>query len=137
LILIVFWIPRIGDGEHVWMNGLYEAFCILIVFPVIVAIGAGGHIVNARAARLCKWLGDISYPIYITHYPLIYCFWAWVYNKKIPAATGMPGVPSAIGWLGTLVVFVLAVSIAQACLKLYDEPVRAWLKAKWGTITAK
>jgi peptidoglycan/LPS O-acetylase OafA/YrhL len=137
LILIVFWIPRFGDAQHLWKNGLYEAFCIICVFPLIVSIGAGGHIIGARATRLCKWLGDISYPLYITHYPLIYCFWAWVYNKKIPAATGVPGVPSAIGWLGTLLLFVVAVSIAQLCLKLYDEPVRAWLKSKWGAIKTK
>src|SRR6185312_14514319 len=137
LILAVFWVPRLGGGQHLWMNGLYESAVIILVFPLIVAIGAGGHIEGKRAARVCKWLGDISYPLYITHYPLIYCFWAWVYNKHIPAAGGLPGVPSAIGWLGTLVVFVLAVSIAQLCLKFYDEPVREWLKARWGGLTAR
>ncbi len=137
MILAIFSIPRLGGATNLWMNGLYESFAIIILFPLIVSIGAGGHIRGQRAARLCKWLGDISYPLYITHYPLIYCFWAWVHNKKIPAAKGMPGVPSAEGLLGTLILFILAVSIAYACLKLYDEPVRAWLKAKWGRIAAK
>jgi peptidoglycan/LPS O-acetylase OafA/YrhL len=131
----IFWIPRLGGGEHLWMNGVYESFCIIFLFPLIVSIGAGGHISGKRAARLCKWLGDISYPLYITHYPLIYCFWAWVYNKKIPAAKGMAGIPSGEGMVGTLVLLILAVSIAYACLKWYDEPVRAWLKAKWGRIS--
>ncbi len=137
MILIIFSIPRLGGATNLWMNGLYESFAIILLFPLIVSIGAGGHISSPRAAKLCKWLGDISYPLYITHYPLIYCFWAWVHNKKIPAAKGMPGVPSAEGLLGTLILFILAVSIAYACLKLYDEPVRAWLKAKWGRIAAK
>ena len=137
MILAIFWVPRIGGVANLWMNGLYEAFCIIFLFPLIVAIGAGGHIRGQRAARVCKWLGDISYPIYITHYPLIYCFMAWVYKNKIPAAKGMPGVPSGEGLVGTLVVLVLAVTIAYACLKWYDEPVRAWLKAKWGRIKTK
>jgi peptidoglycan/LPS O-acetylase OafA/YrhL len=137
MILAIFWVPRLGGAEHLWMNGVYESVCIIILFPLIVAIGAGGHINGKRAARFCKWLGDISYPLYITHYPLIYCFWAWVYKNKIPAAKGMPGVPSGEGMVGTLLLFVVAVSVAYACLKLYDEPVRAWLKAKWGRIAAK
>ena len=105
-------------------------------FPAYRIHRGRGHICRRKAARLCKWLGDISYPLYITHYPVIYCFWAWVYNKKIPAAKGMPGVPSE-GLVGTAIVLILTVSVAYACLKLYDEPVRAWLKAKWGAITAK
>jgi peptidoglycan/LPS O-acetylase OafA/YrhL len=137
LLLMVFWIPRFGGGAHLWMNGLYESFSIIVIFPLIVAIGAGGQITNPRALRFCKWLGNISYPLYITHFPLIYVFWAWVYNKKIPAAAGMPGMPPGVGWLWTFILFIAAVAIAQICLKFYDEPVRAWLKARWGAIRTK
>lgn len=137
MILAVFWVPRLGGADHLWENGLYEAVSIVIFFPLIVAIGAGGHISGKRAARACKWLGDISYPLYITHYPIIYCFWAWVYNRKIPAAKGLPGVPSVVGLVGTLVVFIVAVSMAQIYLKWYDEPVREWLKNKYGRIRVR
>lgn len=56
------------------MNGLYEAFCIICIFPVIVSMGAGGRITGKRSAAVCKFLGDISYPVYITHYPLVYIY---------------------------------------------------------------
>ncbi|HSN08104.1 MAG TPA: hypothetical protein VLS85_03650 [Hanamia sp.] len=33
-------------------------------------------------------------------------------------------------WPFALLTFVLSILIAYACLKLYDEPVRRWLKKK-------
>jgi len=123
LIIVVLSIPRIGGTEHLWMNGLYESFVIIIVFPLIVSIGAGGSIKGKHAVRLCKFLGDISYPLYITHYPLIYLFTAWVANNKIQ----MGGYGLFVGFL----LMLASIAIAYACLKLYDEPVRNWLKKRF------
>ncbi len=122
LIAAVFFIPRIGGPEHLWMNGLYESVCIIIVFPLIVSIGAGGQITGAFASKVCKFFGDISYPIYITHYALIYWYTAWVANNKVPMSYGI--------WIG-LALFVTSIAIAYACLKLYDEPVREWLRKRF------
>jgi peptidoglycan/LPS O-acetylase OafA/YrhL len=114
--------PRIGDEQHVWMNGIYEAVCVMIVFPLIVSIGAGGTLHTLKSAKICKFLGDISYPLYITHYPLIYLYTAWVFNNKLPI-----GFESMLA--GFLLVLV-SIAVAYASLKLYDEPVREWLKRK-------
>jgi len=122
LLVVLLCLPRVGDESHLWMNGLYESITIIILFPLIVAMGAGSTIKNKSAIKLCKFMGDISYPIYITHYPLIYWYTAWVVQDKIPMAKGM-----LVG-LGLL---ITAVAIAYACLKLYDEPVRAWLQKRF------
>jgi peptidoglycan/LPS O-acetylase OafA/YrhL len=122
LIILVLSIPRIGGEQHLWMNGLYEAFIVILVFPLIVSIGAGGHIKHPRSARFCKFLGDISYPLYITHYPLIYTFTAWVTNKHITL-----GVKCLLAGLAVIIVSIL---LAYIYLKLYDERVREWLKRK-------
>jgi len=122
LLVVILCLPRLGDESHLWMNGLYESISIIILFPLIVAMGAGSTIKNKSAIRLCKFMGDISYPIYITHYPLIYWYTAWVVQDKIPMAKGM-----LVG-LGLL---ITAISIAYACLKLYDEPVRNWLQKRF------
>lgn len=122
LILISMSIPRIGDAQHVWKNGIYDAFCVIIIFPIIVSMGAGGILHSARSTRICKFLGDISYPLYITHYPIIYIYTGWVINNNKPI-----GVESML--VGLLVV-VSGIVLAYACLKLYDEPVREWLKRK-------
>ncbi|GAA3972024.1 acyltransferase family protein [Mucilaginibacter dorajii] len=122
MIIAILCIPRIGDEHQLWMNGLYESVCIIILFPLIVAIGAGGNIVNKTSARICKLLGDISYPIYITHYALIYTYTAWVVDNKISLRSGI-----GMG----VVLFISAIAIAYACLKLYDEPVRQWLQKRF------
>jgi peptidoglycan/LPS O-acetylase OafA/YrhL len=104
------------------MNGLYESFVIILIFPIIVAIGAGGQIKSAFSAKTCKLLGDISYPIYITHYPLIYWYTAWVVNDKVSLEDGLiPGIA----------LLAASILLAFVCLKLYDEPVRNWLQNKF------
>ncbi len=114
LLMILFFLPTLT------YNGIYEAVCIIFAFPIIVAIGAGGKITGVWA-RICKFSGEISYPIYIIHYPFIYIYTMWVVKNK-PTAEEI--LPVAIG------LFCLFILIAYASLKLYDAPVRAWLKKK-------
>ncbi len=76
---------------------------------------------SGAAQRLCRWLGDILYPIYITHYPLIYTYTAWVATHKVSLRESLPV---------AALVYVAAVILAYACLKVYDEPVREWLRKK-------
>lgn len=115
IIVVMLAFPRLGGAEHFWMNGLYESLCILFVFPLIVSMGAGGQVTGKRSTAICKFLGDISYPIYITHYPLIYVYTAWVYNNQVSIGQGAPYM---------VLVLVGSVALAYGCLKLYDEPVR-------------
>lgn len=128
LLLAVLVMPRVGGSAHLWANGMYDAFSILFLFPIVVAMGAGGQVTGRIETKLCRFLGEISYPIYITHYPLIYIYTAWTARRHYPAAAGF-------GW-GALLL-VAAVAVAYACLKLYDEPVRAWLGARYLTRGAK
>ncbi|HEX3384590.1 MAG TPA: acyltransferase, partial [Mucilaginibacter sp.] len=58
LIVIALGVPRIGDEHTLWMNGIYDAACVIIVFPLIVSIGAGGVLHTAKSERICKFLGD-------------------------------------------------------------------------------
>lgn len=104
------------------MNGIYEAVCILFVFPWIVSMGAGSRISGKRSVAICKFLGEISYPIYITHYPLVYMQMSWAANH--------PDAPRGQHVMVAVSLFILAVLIAYATLKLYDEPVREWLKKR-------
>ena len=100
-------------------NGVYQALVILLVFPLIVSMGAGSRVTDAKSIAVCKFLGEISYPLYITHYPLVYMQMAW--------AAGNPDAPLSTHIFVSVSVFIMSVGLAWACLKLYDLPVREWL----------
>lgn len=122
LLILALCLPRFGSAQHLWQNGLYDALCILLVFPVIVAAGAGSAESEGWMQRVCRFLGALSYPLYITHYPLIYLYTSYTVTHKTPPAQGA-------AW-GALL-FVTAMTIAYLCLKLYDEPVRRWLSRRY------
>jgi peptidoglycan/LPS O-acetylase OafA/YrhL len=115
--------PRIGGEKHMLWNGIYESVCILLLFPLIVAAGAGGT-VSGKSAKVCTFLGEISYPLYIVQYPIVYTLLGG-WKTAHPEATLDQ----------TLVInvmcYLLSVGVAYASLKLYDIPVRRWLQANW------
>lgn len=124
LIAIILYMPRIGGADNLWMNGIYESVCIILIFPVIVYIGASGVIQSQRGNRICKFLGEISYPLYMVHYPLVYFYVAWLSNHK--------GYTIVQVWPQALAILIGAIILAYAALKWYDEPVRKWLRKKLG-----
>ena len=126
MLIAIFSLPRFGGPTTLWMNGLYESFAIIVLFPLIVAIGAGDKHTGPRTARISKFLGDISYPIYITHYAWIYIYTEYVIAHKTPAAQGA---------LWGVILLLVAITVAYACLKLYDEPVRRYLGRRFLTRT--
>lgn len=128
LLVVLFAVPQIG-GKSCVADGLYQVFAIVVMFPVIVLIGAGSKTTDKRSAKWCETLGNLSYPLYITHFPLMYMQMAWVASHK-----DSPVWHHVVLNLGILLV---AIGIAWAFLKLYDEPVRAWLKKKLYALPAQ
>lgn len=123
LVALVLFMPRIGGADHLWANGLYEAVCIIVIFPLIVYLGASGLVTRPREAKFCRFLGELSYPLYMTHYVLVYFYVAWISDH--------PGITFGQAWPMALVTFVGALMLAYLSLKWFDEPVRAWLRKKW------
>ncbi|MDP1025804.1 acyltransferase [Sphingomonas sp. KR1UV-12] len=115
-------LPRVGGVGQDWMNGLYEVGCVVLLFPLIVAIGAGQLEAEGRSVRIARVFGDLSYPLYITHYPLVYLYTAWVVDNGIPQETG------AIVGAATL---AAALAIAWASLRFYDAPIRRRLAQRF------
>jgi Predicted acyltransferases len=123
LLLVIFLsVPHIGGGEHGWINGVYECLCLMVIFPLVVWLGAGGKVKGKRASKFCKFLGDISYPIYITHFPIVYVYMAWVTNNNLTLAES---------WCMGILCTVVSIVVAYVSMKLYDIPVREWLRKRF------
>ena len=125
-LLALFCVPylpqsfKLSASLSLTLNGAFESFCVVVVFPLLVWLGASGTTSHRFSDRICNFLGDISYPLYVIHYPFMYLFYAWLINtEKYTLAETWPVV---IGlYLGCILV-------AYLCLKLYDIPVRKWLR---------
>lgn len=119
-VIVLLSLPRIGGEGNMWLNGLYEAVCVTCIFPVLVYMGASGRISEGLPMRVCRFLGDISYPVYIIHYPFMYLFYAWTFT----------GVPFSTAWPWAVAVFAGSIVLAYILLKVYDEPLRRWLGSR-------
>ncbi|MCH5229516.1 MAG: acyltransferase [Muribaculaceae bacterium] len=123
ILCLALMMPRVGIGAYEWTNGLYEAFCVLIVFPLILIIGSGILELDARKTKICNWLGRISYPLYITHYSFIYFLFEWTYKH--------PDMPISVQIFNGIAVFLISMGVAYASERLYDIKIREWLKNKF------
>ena len=119
VLIALFHVPYIEGGEPWSWNGVFESVCIIGVFPAIVWLAASGATTDRLSTRLCTFLGDISYPLYIVHYPLMYAFYRWLIHTKQYTLGAT--------WPVALAVVAASIVLAWACLRLYDMPVRRWL----------
>lgn len=116
-------LPHIGGEGRLWMNGLYEAVCTIFIFPALVWLGASGKTTDKVTSKVCRFLGDISYPVYVVHYPLMYLFYAWLWG-------GEEKIPFSQAWPAAAAVIIGSIVLAWLYLKFYDEPLRRWLGKK-------
>ncbi len=113
-------VPHLGADGNLWLNGLYDSVCVLFLFPLILYIGACGSVTaaGAKGEKVWRFLGDISYPLYMIHYPFMYLFYAWCWED---------GKTIAQTWPAMVGIFFGCIALAYIILKLYDEPIRKWL----------
>lgn len=123
LLLIIFSVPYIPGFNFVSFNGLYESICVLIFFPLILIMGASAQNLNRKTNKINHFLGDLSYPLYMIHYPIMYLFYQWLIANKCYtlSETFFVAIP----------VVVLSVLLAFLFSKFYDKPLRKYLTEKF------
>jgi peptidoglycan/LPS O-acetylase OafA/YrhL len=101
-------------------NWLTETLVVLFYFPLLVSLGAGSSQLP-QWKKICRFSGNISYPLYMTHYAAIWVFGNYYTNEKPPADELpyiiIPGI-------------IFLVVIAYFVMVFYDIPVRRYLAKK-------
>ncbi len=113
LLMLAFVMPYFAK------NWLAEALVVLLYFPLLIALGAGAE-PGVRSRKLCNFAGNLSYPLYMTHYAAIWIF-EHFYRTLHPSTQE----------LALVIASGMSVSICFAWLVtvFYDTPVRSWLTA--------
>lgn len=120
ILLVLFHVPFIDGGTPMSLNGIFEVACIICIFPIIVWLGASGTTTDNTSRRICRFLGDISFPLYIVHYPLMYAFYMWLMKTRLYTFSET--------WPIAISTMACSVCIAWLSMRFYDEPIRKWLK---------
>lgn len=101
-------------------NWLAEAMVVIFYFPFLVALGAGSTLAPTRK-KICRFCGNISYPLYMTHYAAIWIFGNYYTTTKLSTAE-----LTLVVICGTIFLIVFAYMVQV----LYDVPVRKYLARK-------
>ena len=104
------------------LNALFELFCIMVVFPLLVVFAASGSMEGRKSQNICNFLGDISYPLYAVHYPFMYLFYAYLIKNQVYTF--------AETWPLALAVCAFSILVAWLSLRFYDIPLRRLLSRK-------
>jgi peptidoglycan/LPS O-acetylase OafA/YrhL len=113
VLVALFMVPAQSDS----LDTVIDLLAIFVVFPLLVGAASNGEPAAALIGA-CAVGGDLSYPLYAIHYPIVraICF---VLNKH---AAGIPTRLAAVS-AGTAMI----IGMAWAAFTFYDRPVRRFL----------
>lgn len=124
MLFALFSVPYVPACGNICMNGVYEMFCVIVFFPVIIWLGASGATTDKISTGICKFLGEISYPLYVVHYPVMYLFYQWLIKNGTYTLSGC--------WPVVLGVIATSLLLAWCSMKFWETPVRKWLGERCG-----
>ncbi len=135
VLLAVFYVPYLpwtcslgrffGLEPTLTANGAFEILCIAGVFPLLVRIAASaGQTGTGVSDGICRVLGNLSFPLYLVHYPIMYLFYAYLIRTCQYSF--------AQTWPLALCVYAGCVAFGFLSSRFYDKPVRKWLKKLLG-----
>ena len=101
-------------------NWISEPLIVLFYFPFMISLGAGARLTNGLK-KPCLFLGKISYPLYMTHYAVLWMFGNYYLAHK----------PDTLH-LALIIIagLILVVAASWFVMMIYDIPVRKYLNDK-------
>ncbi|SDD18770.1 acyltransferase family protein [Pedobacter soli] len=118
LLLVAFVFPYSDD-----YNWITEPIIVLLYFPLLVALGAGATL-SPALKNACRLSGEISYPLYMTHYPFL-----WIYLTYVAVVK-----PKGMMLFGIIpICVILLIILAYLIMRFIDIPLRKYLKDRFLT----
>src|ERR1700727_3836682 len=102
VLVVCFQMPQFPKVGGLSLNGLYDAACVLFLFPLVILCGAHSN-AGTGMIRLCKFSGRLSYPLYITHIPFVYVLSGYSWTRH-------PSMDMKLIWIFLLIPFVIFVA---------------------------
>ncbi len=115
LLMLMLLTPRLGG----W-NASYDLAAVLVVFPTLLFAGVSAKSVTPVFRYLCDYAGKSSYAIYILHIPVL------AIAIEILETMHQQSLETRV-WTNAIFP-LLALAVATAAYKVYDEPVRKAFK---------
>ncbi|WP_431291708.1 acyltransferase family protein [Pedobacter sp. P26] len=116
LLLAAFLVPF--NDKYNWIT---EPILVLFFFPFLVALGAGTAL-NPSLKKICNLSGEISYPLYMVHYPFVWIFLTYVDEVQPPASSLWMIIPVSV---------LLLIVFSYMVMRFLDIPLRKYLKTKF------
>lgn len=103
------------DARWLFTGGLFAHSLAAALLTAVCAQAPGTAVARALAVRPLRWLGLVSYSLYLWHWPVLVLL--------SPQRTGLDG------WPRTAVVCAAAIALAALSTRLVEDPIR--FRARW------
>lgn len=113
-LAIVFFIPY----SETW-SVVIDPILVIAYFPLLIYWSAGQIQRTDEGKQVCQWLGNLSYPLYMIHYPFIWLFMSYV-------ETHQPS-PAEMAWI-IAIGSMLLILLAHLAATKVEVPVRRYLQ---------
>lgn len=118
VVLLTFYLaaPPLGNWDLLFqMGGVY------LILPTIVFLASGARCGSA-GRKIAKLSGDLSYPLYALHFPIV---------RLVTVISARKMMSAEARTLTALMASVVCIAIAAVAYKFYDAPVRKRLSARF------
>ena len=116
IMLLILAVPELP--AH--LSGVFDIAVVCVVFPGIV-LGAAQCTDSQVVSPFSRWSGEMSYPLYALHYPLV---------RSVASVVRRFDLPASISFIIACIATVLFAYLASFVSKAYDVPVRRWLTSR-------
>ena len=106
---------------------IIEPIIVIFYFPLLVSLGAGASLAS-KYQKINTLSGEISYPLYMTHYPFMWIFANYLTVEKPSMADLWIVIPASV---------ILLILLSYFIFKFLDFPIRSYFTDKLKTSLSK